>query len=133
MNHARSFLTALFLVGSLVGGTATASEDTPSPQPVTSQEVNVLRQIAIALAAGSDAMEQLRGSPIDHYNLDQLKLEIPGMECGIARSLVSVACYGTGLDDKKEAENIFSRMIACVQAALPSDSWIQLQAAPHVG
>ena len=56
MNHARSLLTVLFLVDSLADTRpAIAAEDT-SPPPVTSQEVDVLRQVGIALAAGSDAM-----------------------------------------------------------------------------
>ena len=43
MHHARSFLTVLFLVGSLAGATrAIAAEDT-SPPSVTNHEVNVLR------------------------------------------------------------------------------------------
>ena len=56
MYDARLFLTFLFMVVSLAGArTSIAAEDT-SPPPVTSQEVDVLRQVAIALAAGSDAM-----------------------------------------------------------------------------
>jgi len=44
MNHARSLLTVLFLLGSLAGATqATASEGNSSPLSVTSYEVNVLR------------------------------------------------------------------------------------------
>jgi hypothetical protein len=76
--HARSFLTVLFLVGSLAGAAtpAIAAEDT-SPPPVTSYEVNVLRQVAIALAAGSDAIQDLRGPPIENSSLDRLKLPRP--------------------------------------------------------
>ena len=90
MHHARSFLTVLFLVGSLAGATrAIAAEDT-SPPSVTSHEVNVLRQVAIALAAGDHAIQDLRGPPIENSNLDRLKLPTPGMDCGIARSLIFV-------------------------------------------
>src|SRR5215467_14129383 len=53
MHSARSFLTILFLVGSLEGARpAIAAEDT-SPPSVTSQKINVLRQVATALAVGS--------------------------------------------------------------------------------
>lgn len=45
-----------------------------------SHEVNVLRQVAIALAAGRDAIQDLRGPPIENSNLDRLKLPTPGMD-----------------------------------------------------
>ena len=126
--HARSFLTVLFLVGSLgVAKPAIAAEDT-SPPSVTSHEVNVLRQVAIALAAGSDAVQDLRGPPIENSNLDRLKLATPGMDCGIARSLIFVRCYSASFNNKKEAEALFTRIIDDAQAALPSDSWRRFEA-----
>jgi hypothetical protein len=131
MHHARSFLTVLFLVGSLgVAKPAIAAEDT-SPPAVTSHEVNVLRQVAIALAAGSNALQDLRGPPIENSNLDRLKLPTPGMDCGIARSLIFVRCYSASFNNKKEAEAMFTRLIDDAQAALPSDSWSQVEAVPH--
>ena len=129
MHHAISFLTVLFLVGSLAGATrAIAAEDT-SPPSVTSHEVNVLRQVAIALAAGDHA---IRGPPIENSNLDRLKLPTPGMDCGIARSLIFVVCRSPSLN-KKEAEAMFARIIDYGQAALPSDSWRQFEAVPYTG
>ena len=131
MQIARSFLTVLVLVGSLAGAMgAIAAEDT-SPPSVTSQEVNVVRQVAIALAAGSDAIQDLRGPPIENSNLDRLKLPTPGMDCGIARSLIYVACNSTAVN-KNEAEAMFARIMDDVQTALPSDSWAPVEAAPHV-
>jgi len=56
MNHARSLLTVLFLVVSLAGATTSIAAEDTSPPPVTSQKVDVLRRVAIPLAAGSDAM-----------------------------------------------------------------------------
>ncbi len=133
MHHARSFVTILFLVGSLGGARpAIASEANSSPPLVTSHEVNVLRQVAIALAAGSDAMEDLRGPPIENSNLDRLKLATPGMDCGIARSLMFVSCHSAALN-KKEAEAMFTRIIDDAHAALPSDSWGQVEAVPYTG
>jgi hypothetical protein len=130
MRNARSFLTVLFLVGGLAGATrAIAAEDT-SPPSVTSQEVNVLRQVAIALAAGSEAIKDLRGPPIEHSNLDRLKLPTPGMDCGIARSVIYVACHSASLN-KNEAEAMFARIINDVRTALPSDSWRPVEAVPH--
>ena len=62
MRDARLFLTVLFLIGTLVAAaSAGAAEDTSSLPSGRSQEVNVLRQVAIALAAGRDAMQELRG------------------------------------------------------------------------
>jgi hypothetical protein len=133
MHHARSFLTVLLLVGSLAGATrAIAAEDT-SPPSVTSHEVNVLRQVAIALATGSDAIQDLRGPPIENSNLDRLKLATPGMDCGIARSLIFVSCHSASFNNKKEAEAMFARIIDYGQAALPSDSWRQVEAVPYTG
>ena len=132
MHHARSFFTVLFLVGSLAGATrAIAAEDT-SPPSVTSHEVNVLRQVAAALVAGNHAIRDLRGPPIEHSNLDRLNLATPGMDCGIARTLMFVVCRSASLN-KKEAEAMFARMIDYGQAALPSDSWRQFEPVPYTG
>jgi hypothetical protein len=130
--HAKSFLSFLFLVGSLAGATRAIAAEDPSPPLVTSHEVNVLRQVAIALAAGSDAIQDLRGPPIENSNLDRLKLPTPGMDCGIARSLIFVVCRSASLN-KKEAEAMFARMIDYGQAALPSDSWRQFEPVPYTG
>ena len=128
MHHARSVLTVLFLVGSLgAASPAIASEGDSSPPSVTSREVNVLRQVALALAAGSDAIQDLRGPPIENSNQDRLKLATTGMDCGIARSLMFVACHSASLNTK-EAEAMFTRIIDDAQAALPSDSWGQVEA-----
>ena len=133
MYYAKSFLIVLFLVCSLGGARpAIACEGNSSPPLVTSQEVNVLRQVAIALAAGSDAIQDLRGPPIENSNLDRLKLPTPGMDCGIARSLIFVVCRSASLN-KKEAEAMFARMIDYGQAALPSDSWRQFEPVPYTG
>jgi hypothetical protein len=130
MHPARSFLSVLFLLGSLAAWPAIAAEDT-SPS-VTSHEVNVLRQVAVALATGSDAIQDLRGPPIENSNLDRLKLPTPGMDCGIARSLIFVVCRSASLN-KKEAEAMVTRIIDYGQAALPSDSWRQFEPVPYTG
>lgn len=128
--HAKSFLSFLFLVGSLAGATrAIAAEDT-SPRSVTSHEINVVRQVAIALAAGSDAIKELRGPPIKNSDLDRLNLPTPGMDCGIARNVIYVACHSVSLNEN-EAEAMFARIIDDVQTALPSDSWTPVEAVPH--
>jgi len=51
MHHARSVLTFLFIVVSLAGATTSIAAEDTSPPAATSHEVNVVRQVAIALAA----------------------------------------------------------------------------------
>ncbi|HEY7321207.1 MAG TPA: hypothetical protein VIE89_26870 [Candidatus Binatia bacterium] len=130
--NARSFLKVLFLVGSLAGASPAIAAEDSSPPSATSYEVNVLRQVAIALAAGSDAIEDLRGPPIENSNLDRLKLPTPGMNCGISRSLIFVSCHSASFN-KEEAEAMFARIIDYGQAALPSDSWRRVEAEPYTG
>ena len=133
MRNARSFLTVLFLVSSLAGALPAVAAEDSSPPSAMSHEVNVLRQVAIALAAGSDAIQDLRGPPIENSNLDRLKLPTPGMDCGIARSLIYVSCHSAWFNNKKEAEAMFARIIADAQAALPSESWEQVEEVPYIG
>jgi hypothetical protein len=131
MYAARLFLTFLFIVVSLAAArTSIAAEDT-SPPSATSHEVNVVRQVAIALTAGSDAIKELRGPPIENSNLDRLNLPTPGMDCGIARSVIYVACHSAFSLNKNEAEALFARIMDEVQTALPSESWTSVEAVPH--
>jgi hypothetical protein len=132
MHDARSFFIALFLACSFAAASPDTEAEHTSPPTVTSHEINVVRQVAIALAAGSDAVQDLRGPPIENSNLDRLKLPTPGMDCGIARSLMYVACYSASLN-RNEAEAMFARIIDDVQTALPSDSWRPVETGPHAG
>ncbi len=125
--HAKSFLSFLFLAGSLTGAMPAIAAEDISPPSVTTHEVNVVRQVAIALAAGSDAIKELRGPPIENSNLDRLNLPTPGMDCGISRSVIYVACHSASLN-KNEAEAMFARIMDDVQTALPPDSWRSVQA-----
>ena len=132
MYDAKSVLAILFLVANLAGANpAVGAEDTSGPSD-TSYKVNVVRQVAIALTAGADAVEDLRGPPIEHSTLDRLKLPTPGMDCGIARSLIYVACHSASMN-KTEAEAMFARIIDDVQTALQADSWRAVEAAPPAG
>ena len=125
--HAKSFLSFLFLAGSLTGAMPTIAAEDTSPPSVTTPEVNVVRQVAIALTAGSDAIKEFRGPPIENSNLDRLNLPTPGMDCGISRSVIYVACHSASLN-KNEAEAMFARIMDDVETALPSDSWRSVQA-----
>jgi hypothetical protein len=132
MYNARPFFIVLLLAGSFADAwPAIAAEDT-SPPSVTSHEVNVLRQVAAALVAGNHAIQDLRGAPIEHSNLDRLKLPTPGMDCGIARTLMFVVCRSATLK-KEEAEAMFARMMDYGQAGLSSAGWRQVEDAPHTG
>lgn len=110
---------------------AIAAEDA-SPPSVTSHEVNVLRQVAAALATGSDAIQDLRGPPIENSNLDRLNLATPGFDCGIARTLMFVVCRSASLN-KQEAEAMFARMMDYGQASLSSAGWRQVEDVPRTG
>ena len=132
MHHGRSFLAVLFLLGSLGAATPAIAAEDISPPAATRHEINVVRQVAIALAAGSDAVQDLRGDPIENSNLDRLKLPTPEMDCGIARSLMYVACHSASLH-KKDAEAMFARIIDDVRTALPADSWRTVKATPPAG
>lgn len=130
MYAARSVLTFLFIVVSLAGATTSITAEDTSPPSATSHEVNVVRQVAIALAAGRDAVQNLRGHSIENSNLDRLKLPTPEMDCGIDRALVHVACNRASLN-KKEAEGLFTKIMDEVEPALSSDTWRQVEGISH--
>ena len=130
MYDARSVFLFLFIVVSMAGATTSIAVEDTSPPSATSHEVNVVRQVAIALATGSDAIQDLRGLPIENSNLDRLKLPTPEMDCGIGRSVIFVACRSVSLS-KKDAEAMFARIMDDVQTALPSDTWTPVEATPH--
>ena len=133
MYDSKSVLAILFLVANLAGASSALAAEVTSPASVTSHEVNVVRQVAIALTAGTDAaIQDLRGPAIEHSNLDRLKLPTPGMDCGIARSLIYVACHSASMN-KTEAEAMFAQIMDDVQTALPADSWRAVEAAPPAG
>jgi hypothetical protein len=132
MRNARSFFSFLFLVGSLAGAARSIAAEDTSPPSVTSHEVNVLRRVAAALVAGSDSLEELRGAPIEHSNLDRLKLATPGMDCAIDRVLLFVVCRSASLNNQ-EAEAMFARMMDYGQAGLVSDGWTRVENVPYVG
>jgi hypothetical protein len=132
MRNARSVFIVLFLAVSFTGTSRAIAAEVTSPPSVTSDPVNVVRQVAIALAAGRDAIEHLRGPAIENSALDRLMLPTPGMDCGIARSLMYVACHSARLN-KDEAEVMFARIMDDVQTALPSDSWRPVEAVAQAG
>jgi hypothetical protein len=142
MCPARSILAVFFLLSSLGGANpgfafeddsfmATKAENSPAFQ--SSQASNVLGQVAIALAGGSEAMRALRGSPYEDDQKDRLQPPLPGMNCGIDRILNYVSCYSALIINEKEAENVLMQLVDDVKAALPSDRWGPVEVMPTLG
>jgi hypothetical protein len=120
MYLARSILAVLFFFSSVGAVKAVfASEDSSSmamktktsPAFQSSQASNVLGQIAIALAGGSEAMRALRGSPDEYGQKDRLQPMLPEMNCGIDRILSYISCYSAVINNEKEAENVFNQLV----------------------
>jgi len=133
MYRVTPFLTALFLVSSLSAGkTSFASEETSagatktriSPSSEPSQGRDLLRQLAVALAAGSQALSRFRGSTIENEEgKKSFNPPIPGMDCSVDDIANYVSCYGSAIGSKEEADRRFVRLINELQAVLPSDRW----------
>jgi hypothetical protein len=142
MYRASSILTALFFVSSLSAGkTSFASEETSSgttttrisPSSETSQERNVLRQLAVALAAGGEALSRIRGSTIKNEpGKDSFNPPMPGMDCSLEDIANYVSCYGSAIGNKEEADRRFIRLIEELQAVLPSDRWRGIETEPGI-
>jgi hypothetical protein len=133
MYRAISILTALFLVNTLSAGkTSFASEETSSvptktrisPSSTTTQERNLLRQLAVALAAGSEALSRFRGSTIENEaGKDRFNPPIPGMDCNVDEIANYVSCYSSAIGSKQEADRRFTQLISELQAVLPAGRW----------
>jgi hypothetical protein len=136
MYRATSILTALLFVSSLSAAkTSLASEAASSgatktrisPSIETSQERDLLRQLAVALAAGSQALSRYRGSAIKNKEgkewFNPLNPPIPGMDCSVDEIANCVSCYGSTIGSKEEADRRFVRLINDLQVVLPSDRW----------
>jgi hypothetical protein len=142
MYRAISILTALFLVNTLSAGkTSFASEETSSvptktrisPSIETSQERNLLRQLAVALAAGSEALSRFRGSTIENEaGKDRFNPPIPGMDCSVDEIANYVSCYVSAIGSKEQASHRFIGLINELQAVLPSDSWRGAETQPGI-
>jgi hypothetical protein len=136
MYRVTSILTALLLVSSLSAGKmsfaseAASTEATKtriSPSSEMSQERNLLRQLAVALAAGGEALSRFRGSTIKNKegkeSFNPLDPPIPGMDCSVDDIVNNVSCYDSAIGSKEEASQRFMRLINELQAVLPSDRW----------
>ena len=142
MYRVTSIFTALFLVSSLSAGkTSFASEATSSgatktrisPSSEPSPERNVLRQLAVALAAGGEALSRFRGSTIENEEgKNSFNPPMPGMDCSLDDIANYVSCYGSAIGSKEEASQRFIGLINELQAVLPSDRWRGEETQPEV-
>jgi len=141
MYSARSILAFVLFLSSLgAANRGFAVEDDPSTATKarnsralqSSEASNVLGQIVIALAGGSEAMDALRGPQSEDAQKDRLQPPLPGMNCGIDRILSFVSCYSPVVNNKKEAENMFNQLNDAVEAALPSTLWQPVEHIPAV-
>jgi hypothetical protein len=136
MYRATSILTALLFVSSLSAGkTSFASEETSSgatktrisPSSEPSQERNVLRQLAVALAAGGEALSRFRGPTIKNKegkeSFNPLDPPIPSMDCSVDDIVNNVSCYGSAIGSKEEASQRFLWLINELRGVLPSNRW----------
>lgn len=152
MYRATSILTALLLVSSLSAGkTSFASEETSagatetssgatktriSPSSETTQGRDVLRQLAVALAAGGEALSRFRGSTIKNKegkeSFNPLDPPIPGMDCSVDDIVNNVSCYGSAIGSKEEASQRFLWLINELRGVLPSDRWTGEETQPGI-
>jgi hypothetical protein len=144
MKPTTSFLPALLLIGGLVAtGSAIAAEDVLSrqtrgdTQPSSEtllQTTSIFRRLAVALASGSEeAMNDLHGSQVENSDeKDRLNPPIPGIECDIDRIVNYVSCFSPVSDSKERADTLFTQFVNELQAALPSDSWLGMEAKPGI-
>ena len=145
MYRATSILTALLFVSSLSAGkTSFAFEETSSgatktrisPSIETSQERDLLRQLAVALAAGGEALSRFRGSTIKNKegkeSFNPLDPPIHGMDCSVDDIVNNVSCYGSAVRSKEEASQRFLRLINELRAVLSSDRWTGEETQPGI-
>lgn len=141
--HGRTFaLMAIFVFGAFLGGSRSlAFQDDSSPgasasiasSGETSREIEMLRQLAAALAAGGDSLQRFRGSAIqDEEGKNRLRPQIPGMNCSLDSIANYVACYGSTIENKKDADSRFFRFIGDLRAVLPPADWLGVEPQPRV-
>jgi hypothetical protein len=142
MYRATSILTALFFVSGLGAGktsfesetTSSVATETRASSPIeTSQGRNLLRQLAIALAAGGEALSQFRGPTMKtEAGENVFNPAMPGMDCSVNGIANYVSCYGSAIGNAEEADRRFIRLIHELQAVLPSDRWKGMETEPGI-
>ena len=93
---------------SVIAGDVSNQVTSDDTQP-SGQITNVLRSLAGALSAGSEAMRPFHGLMSENEdNKDDLDPAIPGMECYIDRILSYVSCYSPSIGTEKDADSLIS-------------------------
>src|SRR5438128_11950756 len=127
MYSARSILVILFFLSSLSeadpglgfeDGSSITTQARTSPALQSSQASNVLRQIAIGLSGGSEAMRALRGAPDEDARKYRLHPTLPEMNCSIDRILSSLSYYRAVINNAKVTHTLLRHIAAHVNAAI---------------
>ena len=117
---------------SVIAGDVSNQVTSDDTQP-SGQITNVLRSLAGALSAGSEAMRPFHGLMSENEdNKDDLDPAIPGMECYIDRILSYVSCYSPSIGTEKDADSLLRLMVDELQAALPSNRWVGMKQEPGI-
>ena len=127
-----AFVLATAVNTSVIAGDVSNQVTSDDTQP-SGQITNVLRSLAGALPAGSEAMRSFHGLMSENEdNKDDLNPAIPGMECYIDRILSYVSCYSPSIGTEKDADSLFRLMVDELQAALPSNRWVGMKQEPGI-
>jgi hypothetical protein len=135
------FLAAIALAGTIgATGTTVVSNDllakgaTDALSPASSTDATSgLRDLALTLSSGSDAIRSLRGSGSNHDEKYTINVSIPNMDCSMDRIANFISCYSDTLGSEKDAKAILKRYLDELQSTLPSDRWRKVETAPEVG
>ena len=96
----------------------------------------MLRQLAIALAAGGEALSRFRCSTIKNKegkeSFNPLDPPIPGMDCSVDDIVNNVSCYGSAIGSKEEASQRFLWLINELRGVLPSNRWTGEETQPGI-
>jgi len=135
------FVAGLLLAPAISLGGAAASDGRESqeksnnlqPSIEIGERTSALRDLALAISSGSAAMGPFHGSrSADEENKDNLNPPIPGLQCYVDRILNYVSCYSSPLGSHREADDLFSRLIDELRAALPADRWTGVKREPVI-
>jgi hypothetical protein len=92
---------------------------------------STLRSLALALSSRKEATQSFRGSPSEEDpHEDRLNPLIAEMDCYLDRIATHVSCFSSLVHTEEEAVTLFTSLIDELQAALPSDSWIEARKEP---
>lgn len=136
------FFAAIVLAGTVDATSTTAVSNDLLPKRVTddfhpasssTDGTNGLRDLALTLSSGGEAMRSLRGSASNHDGKDTVNVSIPNMDCSIDRIANYISCYSDTLARKADAKAVLTRYLDKLQSTLPSDRWRKVETVPEVG